>query len=84
MPQLCITYTNILVSKNTKNVRYPQREFSNLRHPTQNPTASQWYIGCVGFHTHNYCVGHVHFMLFVSVHLRLVANTNAVFSGIWA
>ena len=37
--QFCATYTNMLVSKNAK----------NLRHPMQNPNASQWNIGCVGF-----------------------------------
>ena len=31
----------MLVPKNAKNVR----------HPTQNPNASQWNIGCVGFQT---------------------------------
>ena len=35
------------------------------RHPTQNPNASQWNIGCVGFQTQISCVGNVHFMFFV-------------------
>ena len=50
-------------------------------HPTRNPNASQWNIGCIGFSGVGACVGHVHFRLF---HLRLIANANAVFSGIWA
>ena len=54
-PQFCVTYTNMLVSKNAKNVR----------HPTQNPNASQWNIGCVGFQTQHFRVGQVHFMFFV-------------------
>ena len=28
-------------------------------HPMQNPNASQWNTGCVGFQTQNSCVGHV-------------------------
>ena len=47
----------MLVSKNAK----------NLRHLTQNPNASQWNIGCVGFQMQNFCVGHVHFMFFVLI-----------------
>ena len=35
------------------------------RHPTQNPNASQWKIGSVGFQTQNSCVGHVHLIFFV-------------------
>ena len=34
---------------------------------TQNPNASQWNIGCVGYQTHNFCIGHVHFMFFVLI-----------------
>ena len=37
------------------------------RHPRQNPNASQRNIGCVGYQTQNYCVGHVHFMFFVLI-----------------
>ena len=33
-------------------------------HPMQNPNTSQWNIGCVGYQTQNFCVGHVHFMFF--------------------
>ena len=35
--------------------------------PTQNPNASQCNIGCVGSQTQIICVGHVHFILFVSI-----------------
>ena len=62
-----------------------------LRHPTQNPNASQWNIGCVGSQTQNFRVGHVHFMFFVlisfafgtqreSVEYRLRWVPNAKFS----
>ena len=37
------------------------------RHPMQNPNASQWNIGCVGYQTQISCVGHVHFMVFVLI-----------------
>ena len=57
----------MLVSKNAKNVPYPQCEFKNVRHPTQNPNVSQWNIGYVGFQTRISCIGHVHFMFFVLI-----------------
>ena len=34
------------------------------RHPTQNPNASQWNIGCVGYQMQISCVGNVHLMFF--------------------
>ena len=34
------------------------------RHPTQNPNASQWNIGCVGSQTQISRIGHVHFLFF--------------------
>ena len=46
--------TNMLVSFVLGDANFP-------RHPTQNPKASQWNIGCVG----SSGVGHVYFMLFV-------------------
>ena len=46
--------------------------------------SSQWTIGCVGSPGVGARVGHVHFMLFVTFHVRWVANANTVFSGIWA
>ena len=63
----------MLVSKNDE----------NLRHLTQNPNASQWNIGCVGFQTQNVQFGHVHLMLFVLISFAFVASTNPVSSGIW-
>ena len=35
--------------------------------PTQNPNASQWKIGSVGYQTQNFRVDHVHFMFFVLI-----------------
>ena len=37
------------------------------RHPTQNPKASQWNIGCVRYQTPISCVGHVHFIFFALI-----------------
>ena len=48
--------TNMLVS-----LALGDTNFS--RYLTQN--ASQWNIGCVGYQTQNFCVGHVHLMFFV-------------------
>ena len=33
----------------------------------KNPNTSQWNIGCVGYQTQNFRVGHVHFMFFVLI-----------------
>ena len=78
-PHFCVTYTNMLVSKKAENLRYPQRKFYNLHHPTQNPNANQWNIGCkiraLGMYI-SCCL--------CQFHLHWVANANAFFSGIWA
>ena len=39
--------------------------------PMQNPNASQWNIGCVGFQTQKFCVGHVRFIFFVLISFAL-------------
>ena len=49
------------------------------RHPTQNPNASQWNIGCVGFQRQNVCVGHVHFVFFVLISFAFVGQRKASF-----
>ena len=51
-----------------------------LRHPTQNPNASQWNICCVGFQMQNSCIGHVHFILFVSISYALGSQRKHSFS----
>ena len=51
-----------------------------LHHPTPNPNASQWNIGCVGFQTQNSCVGHVYFILFVSISFALGCQRKHSFS----
>ena len=49
MPQFCVGYLKVL-------------KFALP--PMQNPNVSQWNIGCVGSPTHNFRVGHVHFICF--------------------
>ena len=54
------------------------------RHPRQNPNASQWNIGCVGpKHKSLALAMYISFCL-CRFHLRWVANTNPISSGIWA
>ena len=53
-------YTNVLVSFALGNANFSH-------HPTQNPNASQWNIGWVGYQTQISFVGHVHFMFFVLI-----------------
>ena len=52
--------TNMLVSFSlgNTNFRVTQRK---------TPDASQWDIGCVGYHTPIPCIGHVYFMFFVLI-----------------
>ena len=52
--------TNMLVSFALDNANFSC-------HPTQNPNASQWNIGCVRYQTQISCIGHVHFMFFVLI-----------------
>ena len=52
--------------------------------PRQTPNASQWYIGGGGFSGSGARVGHVHFMLFVSISFALGTQRKRVFSVIWA
>ena len=49
------------------------------RHPMQNPNASQWNIGCVGYQTQISCVGHVHFMFFVLISFAFGTQRNPSF-----
>ena len=48
-------------------------------HPMQNPNASQWNIGCVGFQMQNFCIGHVHFMFFVLISFAFGAQRKPSF-----
>ena len=53
-----------------KTQKYALPSTSNLKfafHPTRNPNASQWNIGCVGSSGVGAGVGHVHFRLFGSI-----------------
>ena len=70
-PQFCVTYTNMLVSKNAKICITPNVT-AKIR-VTQTPTlnTSRWNIGGVGSPTQNSGIGHVDFMLFVSFSLAL-------------
>ena len=43
------------------------------------PNASQWNIGCVGSPGVGACIGHVHFMLFVSISFALGSQRERSF-----
>ena len=45
----------------------PTRMLESALPPTPNPNASQWNIGCVGSPSVGARVGHVHFMMVVSI-----------------
>ena len=46
---------------------------------TQTPDASQWNIGGVGSPTQNFRVGHVHFMLFMSISFASGTQRKPIF-----
>ena len=52
--------------------------------PTPNPSASQWNIGVVGTQRKIFALAMYISCFLCRFHLRLVANVNTVFSGIWA
>ena len=62
----------------------PTRNLKFAFPPTPTPNACQWNIGGVGSPGVGACVGHVHFMLFVSISFALGHKTQTCFSGIWA
>ena len=55
---------------------YPTRNLKVAFYPTPTPDASQWNIGGVGPSGFGDGVGHVHFMLFMSISLRRAPNAN--------
>ena len=55
----------------SKNALPPTPNLKFAFHPTQNPNASQWNIGCVGDQTQISRVGHVHFIFFVLISFAL-------------
>ena len=63
----------MLVSKDTKICVNPN-DMKFALPITQNPKASRWNIGCVGFPTQNLHVGHIDFMLFVLISFALVTQ----------
>ena len=74
--EFCIRYTNMLVSRNVKT---PDAKPKICVTPTQNPNASQWNIGCVGYQTQHFRVGHVHFMFFVLISFAFVSQRKPSF-----
>ena len=47
------------------------------------PNESWWNIGPVGSPPVGACVGHVHFILFVTILISLGSQLKAIFGGIW-
>ena len=57
----------MLVSKNTEDGITPNATPKICFPPTRTPNKSQWNMGCIGSPGVGARVGHVHFMLFVSI-----------------
>ena len=58
---------------------YPTRNLKVVFYPTPTPDASQWNIGGVGLSGVGAGVGHVHFMLFMSISFALGTQRKLVF-----
>ena len=61
----------MLVSKNAKICVTLNGTRKFVLSPTRNPNSSQWNIGCVGSPGVGAYVGHVHFMLILSISFEL-------------
>ena len=80
-----VGYFCVTQQKRYQHVSFALGDANFSHHPTQNPNASQWNIGCIGFQRQNSCVGHVHSILFVSISFALGSQCkHSFFSGIWA
>ena len=71
--------TNMLVSEKTQKIKSRRKKKKKLSLPTQNPNASQWNIGCVGSLALGLCVGHVHFIFFVSISFASGTRRKPIF-----
>ena len=69
----------MLVSKDAKVCVTPMRTLKFALPSTRNPNASQWNISCVGSPGVGARVGHVHFMLFVSISFALGSQCKPSF-----
>ena len=65
--------------KMVKFVLSPMQTLKFALPPTWNHNASQWSIGCIGFPGAGAHVGHVHFMLFVSILFTLGSQCKRIF-----
>ena len=66
-------------SQPTQRKPQPQPTQSDSQSPNVRPNASWWNIVCVGFHRVGAGVGHVDFMLFVSISFALGIQSEPVF-----
>ena len=72
-------YQHVGILEPTQTLKFASPPTQNLKFAlalTQNPKTSQWNIGCVGSPTQKSCVGHVYFMLFVSISFALAMGSQ--------
>ena len=75
--KICVTPTQIL-----RFALPPTRILRFALTPTRNPKANQWNIGCVGFQTQNFHIGHVH-LIFLGVDFIRVGSRFSVEYGLY-
>ena len=68
-----------MVSKNAKICVSPNANVKICITPNATPNTSQWNIDCVGSPGIGACVGHVHFMLFMSISFALGSQLERSF-----
>ena len=77
--EFCVWDTNMLISKNAKICVTPNTNAKIC----DTPNANRWIIGSIGSPTQNSRIGHVDFMLFVSLSLALRSQREHNFQWIF-
>ena len=75
-------YQHVGILEPTQNVKFASLRTQNVKFafpPTPTPDASQWNIGGFGSPTQDFRVGHVHFMLFMSISFASGTQRKLVF-----
>ena len=75
-------YQHVGILEPTQNVKFASPPTQNVKFalpPTPTPDASQWNIGGFGSPTQDFCVGHIHFMLFMSISFASGTQRKLVF-----
>ena len=79
MGMFCNGDTTMLVFENAKICVTPNAKLKIYVRPNVNPNSRRWNIGCVRVPNRGAGIGHVHFMLFVSISFVLGTQRKPIF-----